>query len=73
MTVIVSSHRMDDLAELVEDLTAFRKGQSVLSGAAGEVFGQFDRLDEIGLEPPPAALSAAGPAPPGLGPAGRAW
>ena len=56
--LVVSSHRMDDLAELVDDMTVCRKGRSILAGSAEEVFNRFEALYEAGLEPPPAALAA---------------
>jgi energy-coupling factor transporter ATPase len=59
MGLVLSSHQMEDVAELAADVTAFRKGSSVFNGPAGEIFGQFERLDEIGLEAPVAAIVAA--------------
>ncbi len=59
MELVLSSHQMEDVAELAADITTFRKGRSVFSGAAEEVFWQFEQLNEIGLEAPVAALAAA--------------
>jgi energy-coupling factor transport system ATP-binding protein len=59
MELVVSSHRMDDLAEMVVDMTILRKGRNILEGTAEEVFGQSEPLYEAGLEPPPAARAAA--------------
>jgi energy-coupling factor transport system ATP-binding protein len=59
MGLVLSSHQMEDVAELAADITTFRKGRSEFSGSAAEVFWQFDRLNEIGLESPVAAQAAA--------------
>ena len=59
MGMVLSSHQMEDVADLAADITAFRKGRSVFDGPAGKVFWQFDDLREIGLEAPVAALTAA--------------
>lgn len=70
--LVLSSHQMEDIAVLAADVTAFRKGSDVLSGAAGEVFSRTERLHEIGLEAPVAAVAAqrlrdlGWPLPPGL-------
>lgn len=56
--LVLSSHQMEDIATLAADVTAFRKGSDVLSGPAIEVFAQPERLHEIGLEAPPAAIAA---------------
>ncbi len=58
MTLVVSSHRMEDVAALSQDITAFRKGRDVLHGAAPEVFTQQEHLIEIGLDAPVAAQVA---------------
>ncbi|MBI4928585.1 MAG: ATP-binding cassette domain-containing protein [Anaerolineae bacterium] len=59
MSVVLSSHVMEDVAALAADVTAFRKGQTALAGSAGEVFWDFERLNEIGLEAPVSARVAA--------------
>jgi energy-coupling factor transport system ATP-binding protein len=57
-TVVVSSHQMDDLAELSEDLTVLKDGKDQASGPAGLIFDQEDALHSWGLEPPEAARLA---------------
>lgn len=57
MGLVLSSHQMEDVAELAADVTTFRKGHSEFTGSAGEVFWQFERLKEIGLESPVAAMA----------------
>jgi energy-coupling factor transporter ATPase len=59
MGLVLSSHQMEDVAELALDVTAFYQGTSVLHGPAGELFGQFAQLHAIGLEAPAAAIAAA--------------
>jgi energy-coupling factor transport system ATP-binding protein len=59
MGMVLSSHQMEDVADLASDITAFRKGTSVFAGPAGKVFWQFDDLHEIGLEAPVAAQTAS--------------
>jgi energy-coupling factor transporter ATPase len=55
MELVFSSHQMEDVAELAVDVTAFRKGRTVETGAAGDVFWDQARLEQIGLEAPVAA------------------
>lgn len=59
MEIVLSSHQMEDVAMLANDLTAFRKGRNALQGMAGDVFWKFEEVRELGLEPPVAALVAA--------------
>jgi energy-coupling factor transport system ATP-binding protein len=56
--IVISSHRMDDLAEMAQDLTVFRKGCSLFSGPAAEFFNRSAELYEAGLEPPTAVRAA---------------
>jgi energy-coupling factor transport system ATP-binding protein len=57
-TLVVSSHQMDDLAELTDELTVMQSGKDQLSGPSGAVFGQAEALRGWGLEPPEAAQLA---------------
>ena len=59
MGLVLSSHQMEDVAELTADMTVLRKGRTVLAGPVGQVFWQLDRLGEMGLEPPAATQAAA--------------
>jgi energy-coupling factor transport system ATP-binding protein len=56
--VVISSHRMDDLADLAQDLTVFRKGSSLFSGPAAAFFSRTDELYDAGLEAPSAVRAA---------------
>ena len=60
MTLVVSSHQMEVINALVENLTVMEGGQDVLSGRTGEVFSQTERLRACGLEPPLVAQAAEG-------------
>jgi energy-coupling factor transport system ATP-binding protein len=51
-TMVVSSHYMEDLVELVGAVTVLKNGNDVISGSLAEVFSQVERLEEAGLEPP---------------------
>lgn len=72
MTLVVSSHRMEDLARMAETLTVMDEGVSVLHGPAAEVFAQEGQLRALGLGLPvvaeiAGALRARGwPLPPGV-------
>lgn len=58
MTLIVSSHHMDDIAALTGRVMVLHQGQSVLEGTLGEVFAHTEELSALGLAPPPAARIA---------------
>ena len=59
MTLVLSSHRMEDLAEMVVDLTLFEEGRVEASAPLAQVFGQARLLEVAGLEQP-LAVQAAG-------------
>ena len=52
MTLMLSSHQMEDIAELSQRLTVMAEGTTVLEGSASQVFAQGERLAEWGLEQP---------------------
>lgn len=58
MTLVLSSHQMEDLAALAQRMTVLDRGTSVLSGVVSEVFAQSARLNELGLAVPAAAQVA---------------
>jgi energy-coupling factor transport system ATP-binding protein len=58
MTIILSSHQMEDLAALAHHVTAFYHGKDALHGSPGQVFAQADVLRSLGLEPPMASVLA---------------
>jgi len=52
MTLVISSHYMEDLVDLAENLTLLKSGKDVLSGSSSAVFSNQELLDQAGLEPP---------------------
>ena len=52
MTLVVSSHRMEDLAVLVEELSVLSYGKMVMEGDIASVFAQHQNLEELGLDVP---------------------
>jgi len=59
ITLVLSSHHMEETANLAEELTVMSRGTTVLTGPAGEIFSQVDTLRGLGLEPTAAAEIAA--------------
>ncbi len=59
MTLVLSSHRMEDLAELAQNLTLFDDGRVLAGGSLAEVFGGKALLEGAGLEQP-LAVQASG-------------
>ena len=57
-TLVVSSHQMDDLVSLAEDVSIFQAGHVAISGHVTEVFGRSSDLQAAGLEAPLAAQAA---------------
>jgi energy-coupling factor transport system ATP-binding protein len=49
LTLVISSHQMEDLAILADRLTVLEKGSTALDGNVNEVFAQHERLRELGL------------------------
>jgi energy-coupling factor transport system ATP-binding protein len=60
LTLFVSSHQMEDLAVLTEQLTVLARGSSILSGPTPTVFAHAERLQSLGLDVPVATAVAAG-------------
>jgi energy-coupling factor transport system ATP-binding protein len=58
MTLVLSSHRMNELAEMTEQLTVLADGSTVLHGPPHAVFARGDRLRDIGLDQPVVAKLA---------------
>ena len=51
--IIFVSHNMADVASLADKVMVMDHGKLVMTGSPEEVFGQSDRLSEIGLSVPP--------------------
>ena len=60
LTLVFSSHQMEDMAVLAERLTVLKDGRDTFTGSTGEVFSQSERLKELGLEPPVVTRVAEG-------------
>jgi energy-coupling factor transport system ATP-binding protein len=58
-TLVISSHHMEDIAELAENVTALAHGRDQLSGSAASVFHAVDRIKALGLEAPLVSQAAA--------------
>ena len=58
-TLVLSSHHMEDIAELSQAITVLSKGQSILEGPAAQVFNQVGTLESVGLEAPLVVETAA--------------
>ena len=52
LTIIISSHNMDDLAYLAHRVYVIYEGRNALDGTTREVFAQASALRELGLEIP---------------------
>lgn len=59
MTVVLSSHHMEEVAELTDELTVFHQGKDVMQGGVRQVFDRVSELRALGLEPPVAVRVAA--------------
>ncbi len=52
MTLVLSSHQMEDVAALTGQATVLADGRSILDGSVGDVFAQGERLRALGLSVP---------------------
>jgi energy-coupling factor transport system ATP-binding protein len=51
-TIIIASHRMDELASVAEDLSLMHSGRVIQSGPSQEVFSDNSAIQQAGLLPP---------------------
>jgi energy-coupling factor transport system ATP-binding protein len=51
-TVVIVSHSMEDMARLCDNLIVMAGGRIFMQGNRTEVFGEADRLTEVGLDVP---------------------
>jgi len=58
-TLVVSSHHMEDIAELTENVTALAHGRDHVSGTAASVFHEVEKVSDLGLESPLVSRAAA--------------
>ena len=54
MTILLVSHNMGDIAELVDRVLVMNRGRLVMNGTPAEVFSRGKQLREMGLGQPPA-------------------
>ena len=59
ITLVLSSHHMEETASLAGELTVMSRGKTALTGPAADIFSQVDTLRALGLEPTAAADIAA--------------
>ena len=52
MTLVISSHQMEDMALLADRLMVLRSGQDVLTGAVADVYAQVEFIEQIGMGVP---------------------
>ena len=52
MTVILVSHSMEEVAEYADRVIAMNRSEIILDGSTAEVFGNREKLEEIGLGVP---------------------
>ena len=52
MTVILSSHSMEDMAEYAKRLLVMNQGELVMDGTPQEIFGRYKELEKMGLSAP---------------------
>lgn len=57
-TIIMISHNMDGLAEYAHRIIALKDSRIVLNGRAEDVFSQYDKVREVGLDLPEACRLA---------------
>ena len=57
-TLVLSSHRMGDIARVTDHTTVMQNGNSILTGTTGGVFSQGETLLQAGLEPPLSAQAS---------------
>ena len=60
ITFVLSSHQMEVLSALTDDLTVFSHGQSVYTAPVSDAFDNTETLSKYGLEPPQVYQAAAG-------------
>jgi ABC-type multidrug transport system ATPase subunit len=58
-TMVISSHHMEDIAELAEAVTALAHGKDQLSGSTADIFHQVEQITQLGLEAPLVSQAAA--------------
>ena len=52
LEIVLSSHNMEDVAELARQVTVLDHGSSVAAGDVGEIFNNFEMMEKTSLIPP---------------------
>jgi len=52
MQLIISTHNMDDIVELVENVTVLAEGRSVYNLPVSQMFSDREKLESVGLDQP---------------------
>ncbi len=58
ITQVLSSHYMEDVAEMCDAVTVIHAGRTLMAGPGPEVFGQIRQLEAVGLDAPLVAYVA---------------
>jgi ABC-type glutathione transport system ATPase component len=58
MTVIVIEHEVEVMAKYADRVIVIEHGRVVMNGTPAEIFSQVDKLTEMGLRAPEAAVLA---------------
>jgi energy-coupling factor transport system ATP-binding protein len=53
-TIVISTHRLEELARISSDITIMKNGQVYQTGDTGSVLLQLENISQVGLIPPPA-------------------
>jgi energy-coupling factor transport system ATP-binding protein len=59
ITLVLSSHHMEDIAEMADRVTVLDRGRDVMQGSSEGIFSSVEQLESYGLEPPLVATVAA--------------
>ena len=52
MQLIISTHNMDDIVELAENVTVLSEGRSIFNLPVSQVFSNREKLESVGLDQP---------------------
>ncbi|MHC1740685.1 MAG: ABC transporter ATP-binding protein [Anaerolineaceae bacterium] len=58
-SLVLSSHNMEDIAALAEEMTIMKQGKSLMTGRVGELFANQNLMQQADLIPPAASVLAA--------------
>ena len=58
MTIVITSHKTDEVARLASKVLVLKEGKTIAYGTPKEVFSQAELLNEVGVNPPAASSLA---------------